>query len=133
MVDTIRTLTALTTNLPDNTSGLILPQNIRDLLVSLAGGLVNGATATSGSSLTFATNQNLLIINKTTGSATGVTLPSAVAFTTFVIKDGKGDATINNITVTPSSGTIDGASSFIINVNYQSVTVIFDGTNWHII
>lgn len=34
--------------------------------------------------------------------------------------------------VAPASGTIDGASSYTLSANYQSVTVISDGTNWFI-
>lgn len=34
--------------------------------------------------------------------------------------------------VAPASGTIDGSASYTLSANYQSVTVISDGTNWFI-
>ncbi len=92
-----------------------------------------GATFTSGSSVTMTTNY--LTINKTVGSATAVTLPVSPSTWTFVyiIKDQKGDCATNNITVTPSSGTIDGAASFVMNVNRMSASFLFDGTNYSVI
>lgn len=34
--------------------------------------------------------------------------------------------------VAPASGTIDGSASYTLSANYQSVTVICDGSNWFI-
>jgi len=52
----------------------------------------------------------------------------------FVIKDQSGASGSNNITVTlESGGTIDGEANFIMNVNYQSITLYVDGTNAHIL
>ena len=48
----------------------------------------------------------------------------------FVIKDESGGAAAYNITVTlESGGTIDGAASYVINQNYQSITLYVDGTS----
>lgn len=52
---------------------------------------------------------------------------------THVIKDGKGDAASNNITVVGSPNTIDGASTFVMNSNYQAVQVTFTGLEWSVI
>jgi hypothetical protein len=54
---------------------------------------------------------------------------------TFIIKDESGGAGTNVITVTTQGGTvlIDGATSQLIDVNYASMTVRFDGTNYFII
>ena len=48
----------------------------------------------------------------------------------FVIKDATGNASVNNITVTTSGGTvlIDGSTAYTMNTNYQSVNVIYNGT-----
>ena len=48
------------------------------------------------------------------------------------IKDESGNAFVNNITVVPQSGTIDGAGSFVIDQNYESIVVISNGTNWFV-
>lgn len=51
----------------------------------------------------------------------------------ITIKD-NGNAATNNITVNTSDGAlIDGQSSLVINQNYASVTLIFDGQNWYIV
>lgn len=79
-------------------------------------------------------NEVILIVNKTSGQATAVTLPAnpSVGRTVFV-KDGKGDAASNNITVSPASGNIDGASSYTQNANYECVGYLYNGTEWNVI
>ena len=51
---------------------------------------------------------------------------------TYIIKDIDGDAFNNNISITAST-TIDGNVSKIININYGSVTLVFNGTEWNTI
>ncbi len=80
-----------------------------------------------------ASSDYFLCINKTTGAATTVNLPgSPAAGLTFVVKDCKGDAATNNITITPASGNIDGAATFVQNVNHQAAVVSYDGTQWEV-
>ena len=39
-----------------------------------------------------------------------------------------------SVTITPTSANIDGSSSSItLNVQYSSITLVCDGTNWNII
>ena len=38
----------------------------------------------------------------------------------------------NNITLTPASGTINGAATYVININKASVVLVGDGTNWFV-
>ena len=47
------------------------------------------------------------------------------------MKDGNGDAAANNITLTPASGNIDGSGTYVMSTNYQSQTVIHNGTEWN--
>lgn len=64
-----------------------------------------------------------------------VNLPDSLMFPgrVFTIKDACGGAGGTNITINPEGGTlIDGAASFAINVNYGSIDVFSDGTNWFI-
>lgn len=75
-----------------------------------------------------------VVINKTVGGATTVNLPtSPTTGRTLTVKDGKGDAATNNITVTPAAGNIDGSSTFVINVNYQSNDFVYNGTQWNVV
>lgn len=80
-----------------------------------------------------ATTDYFICVNKTSGAATTVNLPSSPATgLTFLIKDCKGDAATNNITVTPASGNIDNSPSFVMNTNLQSVAVTYSGSAWWI-
>lgn len=79
-----------------------------------------------------ATTDYFICINKTSGAATTVNLPSSpTTGLIFIIKDCKGDAATNNITITPASGTIDGASTFVMKSNYQVIGVVYNGTEWN--
>ena len=49
---------------------------------------------------------------------------------THTIKDAGGTANSNIITVQGGGINIDGASSFVINLNLGAVTVAYDGTQW---
>lgn len=64
-----------------------------------------------------------------------VTLPPASQAAYIVVKDSSGDLETNPISIqTSSAELIDGqASSFIMDSNYQSVTMYSDGIDWYII
>jgi hypothetical protein len=49
----------------------------------------------------------------------------------FTIK--KIDASAFTVTIVPASGTLDGAANVVLTIQYQSVTIQTDGTNWYII
>jgi hypothetical protein len=52
----------------------------------------------------------------------------------YYIKDSQGTASGNNITVTTVGGAvnIDGATSFVMNTNYESINVVFTGTAYEV-
>lgn len=77
-------------------------------------------------------NSDLVVeINKGTGAATAVTLPTPLgAGETHVIVDGKGDAATNNITITPAAGNISGAATYVIAANKGAARLTYDGTQW---
>jgi hypothetical protein len=52
----------------------------------------------------------------------------------FIIKDATGHAAAHNISITTVGGTvkIDAVTTYLLNQNYQSITVIFDGTNYEV-
>jgi hypothetical protein len=77
----------------------------------------------------FATNTNYVYL---VSGITTITLPTAIANTNlYTIKRAGTDAVS---IATTSSQTIDGSSSPItINVQYTSLTLVSDGTNWNII
>ena len=69
------------------------------------------------------------------GSAIQVNLPNAPTTGRFlIIKDRTGNAVVNNITVTTVGGAvlIDGATTFVMNTNYESIQVLFNGTSYEV-
>ncbi len=68
------------------------------------------------------TTAGVLTIDLPTGAATGRQI---------WIADATAQAAANNITVTTAGAElIIGAASLVLNVNYQSVLLVFNGTNW---
>lgn len=75
-----------------------------------------------------------LLVKKTTGAATTVTLEASPATGRVItIKDGRGDAATNPITVVPASGTIDGAATMILSSAFAAVSLIFNGMEWSVL
>ena len=102
-------------------------------LIMKATVITSGATSGSHYSVSATTDQ-IIVVDKSSASASYLDLPaSPTTGTTYRIKDGKGDAATNNITIAPASGTIDGDSNVIINANYASVDLVYNGTEWNII
>ena len=98
-------------------------------LISISSLLSTGQTyqvITTGNCTVLDTD-GLIIINKTVGAATAVTLPaSASKFGPVKVVDFKGDAGTNNITVTPN-GTekFNGAAATWV-IGADSASVVFD-------
>ena len=80
-----------------------------------------------------------IVFVDTTSSAITITLGTStvLAGKTILIKDVAGNAAINNIGVVGQGGeTIDGINNVatnVIDVNYGSVKLVSDGSNWFII
>lgn len=89
-------------------------------------------TITAAGTITVTTADEIICVNKTTGAATPVSLQSSPA-TGFVltVKDCKGDAATNNITMTPNSGNIDGSANYAIITNYGYWRGFYNGTQWY--
>lgn len=88
---------------------------------------------TAAGAITLTTADWAVVVNKTVGAASAVALPAGALGLEFVIKDGKGDAAANNITITPAAGTIDGAATLVISANYGKTILLYNGTEWNVI
>lgn len=120
------------------TAGQVLTSNGASSAPSFqsSGGIVTVTVFTASGNVSLTTATYLLIVNKTTPNAgpTIVDLPASPATgQVFIVKDGRGDSYTNNITVTPASGTIDNADTFVISVAYESDTFVYDGNQWRVV
>ncbi len=73
------------------------------------------------------------LLNGVIGTSGGtLNLPSSGAFQgqMLIIKDEGGNALSANIIVSANGTTIDGASTYVLNENYASVTVYWNGSAW---
>lgn len=86
------------------------------LAFALGGSDYVNTIVTSGASYAVPTNVSRVLFNKTVGSATAVTFASSSGYARPVlIRDLKGDADVNNITITFSGGQLcDGLASVVI-------------------
>lgn len=109
-----------------------------DLTLNATTGQVNLLTGmklatrivTSGASDTALAADTTIKWVKASGSASAESIPACVSGIrgrVLVMKDGKGDATANPITVTPAAGTVDGAASYTVNTARGAVTLQCDG------
>lgn len=103
--------------------------------LTLTGRLVLHRVASGAGNYTVLTTD--CIIGKTgiTGGGDTVTLPDPATVGTdqvFIIKDESGTAATNNITVNTAAGNIDGASTFVININNGSASFYTNGTNYFV-
>lgn len=115
----------------------------------------NITTTGSGSTVTISSSQSQFVSNYTlvntspyvvsatdyylgvncSGGAITVQLPNApTANRTFIVKDITGSAATHNITVTTVGGavTLDGATTFVMNTNYESANFAFVSPSYQI-
>ena len=97
------------------------------------GGLVLGsATKTANYSIT--DSDFTILANAPAATPITITLPTAVGRSGRVFEIKKINAPLaDTITIASAGGTIDGAATQVITVQYVAVSVQSDGTNWFII
>lgn len=90
-------------------------------------------TVTSTPDYSFGSGDTVVIVNKSVAGPTTITLPvGPITGRHVIVKDGKGDADINPITIQAAAGNIDGVASKVINTVYGSLSFIYNGTQWNI-
>lgn len=68
-----------------------------------------------------------------TSAARALTLPAVSNNRRLYIVDSTGSAETNNITITPASGLINGAATYVINSARESIHLVSNGTNWYVL
>ena len=69
------------------------------------------------------------------GGAIQINFPNApTTYTRYVVKDFTGSSASHHLTLTTVGGSvnIDGGTTYVMNNNYQSVQLLFDGTEYQI-
>jgi hypothetical protein len=74
-----------------------------------------------------------VILMNTSSARTINLIASPVTGTTYRIKDNTGSAGTNNITVSGNGNNIDGSASYTISMNYDSIDLVYNGTQWNIL
>jgi len=92
--------------------------------VTMSGGIIYHTRSVSSATVLLMTDYYVLVT-----SNVSVTLPAQVNGRIIHIKR---NTSAGFVTVLPGSGTIDGASNYILSANYQSVSLITDGSNWYV-
>ena len=97
-------------------------------LISLSGRRIR-PTLVTAAAYTIKLTEDLVDVNF--AGAVALTLPANPGFgQRAIVQDSSGDAYTNNITITPASGTINGAASYILANNYGRVVALYNGTQW---
>ncbi|MBK5272619.1 MAG: hypothetical protein JJE22_16575 [Bacteroidia bacterium] len=101
--------------------------------VQVSGSLSMSITAVT-SNTTLSENDNTILANTTSGAII-ITLPApgSIAGRIYTIKKVGTGGIDNELTISPTSGTIDGGGSYTIYNDWTYVTLQTDGSNWYII
>ncbi len=76
---------------------------------------------------------DFVILVDSSAARTIVPLGSPTTGQMYRIKDNVGSAALNNITITPSGKNIDGSASVLIQNNYGSIDIVYNGTQWNVL
>lgn len=93
----------------------------------------SATVAKSANATVVAADDGKLFLGDATTASFQLDIPAASAVDEMVVAFKKVDSGSNTVTVAPSSGTIDGASSIILSAQYDFVIVWSNGTSWHIV
>lgn len=114
-------------------SGVYLDDD--DNITLPAGQKVNTTTVNAATYSLLETDYILNVTYTVTGAVTSLTLPTAQVADgrVVVVKDAGGNAGTNSITIdTEADELIDGAATYVINSDYDAITLYCDGTNWFV-
>ena len=116
----------------DSNEAEVLRRIAADLAALTQSGSALSSTSYSATDSIALTDQVVLVNN--TAPAT-MTLPNAASVEGqyFIIKDANGNAETHNIIIDTVAGTIDGNASVTMTVDYMSLTIYSDGTNYFIL
>lgn len=65
--------------------------------------------------------------------AVAITLPAGTLGKVYIVKDSVGNAETNPITIDATGATIDGLGSYTLNIDWSSITLTYNGTEWNVV
>lgn len=117
-------------------SGIIVTGNpgTNTLTVSGTGATFLAYQAVSTTPFTITVAMDYISVDSTSLAITLKLPNSSSTGQVYYIKDRVGNCATHNITVTTVGGAvnIDGATSYVMNTNYESIGLIFNGTSYEI-
>jgi hypothetical protein len=116
-------------------SGVSITNAANSITISASASFVSYTAITNASSPYTVLSTDQYISVNSSGGAVTINCPNTTTTgRIIIIKDRLGNAATNNITVTTPGGTvtIDGSTSYVMNVNRQSINLIFNGTNYEV-
>jgi len=119
------------------TAGQVLTSNGASSLPTWQSGasVVAITSVTNGASPYTVLSTDEFLACQTSGGVITIKLPNApTTGRVITIKDSNGAAATSNISITTVGGavTIDGQTTYTMSTNYQSISVIFDGSNYEV-
>jgi hypothetical protein len=95
---------------------------------------VSKLSSNSGTTVNLSSTSNTIQLCDATSGNVTVNLPAASGASEKVFTVKKTDSSSNTVTLDGNaSETIDGATTFVLSAQYQSITVACDGSNWFIL
>ena len=105
---------------------------IPNKFVTLTGQRTKLTHINSGTDGYIQTNDYIIMVDTT--AARQIHLPTnPIEGDTYQVKDKTGTANANNITINGSGKNIDGSSTYLINVNYATVKLVYNDTQWSVL
>lgn len=101
--------------------------------LTTSGSIISTVRSSASATVTASATTDYFFCLDPTSNAITVNLPATpTTGLTYLIKDCTGQAATHNITVTPNSGNIDGAASFVMSTNFQSIGATYTGSQWSV-
>ena len=121
----------------DNASGYQSIATFDSTLMStFHGGMEWNVTTVNAATYSVVATDHILHITYSNTNPCTVTIPAAQlsAGRVLIFKDSDGNAGTNNVTIdTGGAETIDGAATYVMNTDYESVTMFSSGSHWYVI
>lgn len=119
-----------------NAADVYTKTEVDDLIEGIETGPVDvsvGSVAVIAADATLTSTSHIVVVAGNT-VAVEVTLDAAPATgKTIIVKDGEGSASEFAITIDGNGKNIDGAATLVVGIDYESVTLVYNGTQWNII